>query len=71
MVTPPGADIKERYCFALIDAASKSYTERVKALLPVQGSDKRDYSLSSYWEMNYFKTIVALVEALRIAWYEQ
>ena len=49
-----GADIKERYCFALVDAAEKGYTDMVKALLPVQGCDKRDYSRSYYMDINYF-----------------
>src|ERR1700687_4843034 len=36
-----GADIKQRYCFALEDAAEKGNRDMVKVLLPVQGCDKR------------------------------
>jgi len=49
-----GADIKERYNFALQDAAAQGYTEMIKILLPVSGCDKRDYSQCFYADINYF-----------------
>lgn len=52
-----GADIKERHCLALKDAAEKGYRDMVKALLPVQGCDKRDYSRSYFMDINYFNAI--------------
>lgn len=62
-----GADIKERYCFALKDAAQKGYRDMVKALLPVQGCDTRDYSLSHFMDINYFNGYrdEALIEAAK------
>jgi ankyrin repeat protein len=44
-----GADIKEKYCFALKHAAEKGHIDMVKALLPVQGCDKRAH----YMDVNY------------------
>lgn len=41
-----GADIKDRYSYALENAAEKGHLDMVKILLPVQGCDKRDHSLS-------------------------
>ncbi|MDR3646827.1 MAG: ankyrin repeat domain-containing protein [Candidatus Babeliales bacterium] len=60
-----GADIKERYCYALEDAAEKGHKDMVKALLPVLGSDKRDYSKCYFMDINYFneKRDVALIRA--------
>lgn len=49
-----GADVKGRYYSALVDAAEKGYTDMVKALLPVQGCDKLDYSRCHYMDINYF-----------------
>ncbi len=62
-----GADIKERYCFALKQAAQKGYTEMVKLLLTVQGCDKRDYSKSYYMDINYFNSYRddALIQAAK------
>jgi len=39
-----GANIKDRYCYALGDAAKKGYTDMVKILLPVQGCKKHTYT---------------------------
>jgi ankyrin repeat protein len=47
-----GADLKDQYCYALERAAEKGYIDMVKALLPVQGCDKLDYSLRT--SINYF-----------------
>ena len=35
-----GADIKEKYCYALKEAARNGHLDMVKALLPVQGCDR-------------------------------
>jgi ankyrin repeat protein len=48
-----GADIKDRYSYALEDAAEKGNLDMVKVLLPVQGCDKCDYSLCHYMDINY------------------
>ncbi len=51
-----GANIKDRYSYALEDAAEKGNLEMVKILLPVQGCDNRDYSLCHYMDINYLNS---------------